>query len=56
MTQRMDYNAATPPGMKALGAVHGHVMRSGLPKSLVLLVFLRVSQINAAAVESAQKG
>ena len=49
MTQRMDYNAATPSGMKALGAVHGHVMRCGLPKTLVHLVFLRVSQINGCA-------
>ena len=49
MTERMDYNAATPVGMKALGGVHGHVMKSGLPKTLVLLVYLRVSQINGCA-------
>jgi AhpD family alkylhydroperoxidase len=49
MTQRMDYNAATPAGVKALEGVHRHIMRSGLPKALVDLVFLRVSQINGCA-------
>jgi len=49
MSQRMDYNAASPAGMKALGAVHGYVRRSGLPSRLVDLVFLRVSQINGCA-------
>ena len=34
MTQRMDYNAATPAGVKALGGVYGHIMQSGLPKPL----------------------
>jgi AhpD family alkylhydroperoxidase len=45
----MDYNAASPAGMKALGGVYGHVLQSGLPKSLVELVYLRVSQINGCA-------
>ena len=49
MTQRMDYNAATPAGAKALGGVYGHIMQSGLPKALVDLVYLRVSQINGCA-------
>jgi len=49
MTQRLDYEAATPAGVKALGAVYGHVARSGLPKRLVNLVYLRVSQINGCA-------
>jgi AhpD family alkylhydroperoxidase len=49
MTQRMDYNAATPAGVKALGGVYGHIMQSGLPKALVDLVYLRVSQINGCA-------
>jgi AhpD family alkylhydroperoxidase len=49
MTQRMDYNIATPAGMKALGGVYGHVMQSGLPKVLVDLVYLRISQINGCA-------
>jgi len=42
----MDYNVATPAGVKALNGVYGHIMQSGLPKALVDLVFLRVSQIN----------
>jgi AhpD family alkylhydroperoxidase len=45
----MDYNTATPAGMKALGGVYGHVMQSGLPKVLVDLVYLRISQINGCA-------
>lgn len=49
MTQRMDYNAATPAGVKALGVVYSHVMQSGLPKALIDLVYLRVSQINGCA-------
>lgn len=49
MTQRMDHNAATPAGMKALGGVYGHILQSGLQKTLVDLVYLRVSQINGCA-------
>lgn len=49
MTQRLDYNAAAPAGMKALGGVYGHVMHNGPPKTLVDLVYLRVSQINGCA-------
>jgi AhpD family alkylhydroperoxidase len=49
MTQRMNYNAATPEGMKALAGVYGYVSRSGLSKRLVDLVYLRVSQINGCA-------
>ena len=49
MSQRMNYHAVSPSGMKALGAVHAYVRRSGLPARLVNLVFLRVSQINGCA-------
>ncbi|QIA20752.1 MULTISPECIES: carboxymuconolactone decarboxylase family protein [unclassified Mesorhizobium] len=49
MSQRMNYYAASPAGMKALGAVHAHVRQSGLPSRLIDLVFLRVSQINGCA-------
>jgi AhpD family alkylhydroperoxidase len=45
----MNYNAASPAGMKAFGAVHGYVRQSGLPARLVDLVYLRVSQINGCA-------
>jgi AhpD family alkylhydroperoxidase len=46
MSQRLNYHAASPAGMKALGAVYGYVRQSGLPSRLVDLVYLRVSQIN----------
>jgi AhpD family alkylhydroperoxidase len=46
---RMDYNKAAANGMRALGGVYGYVMTSGLPKALVDLVYLRVSQINGCA-------
>lgn len=49
MTQRMNYSAAAPGGMKALGSVHGYVSQSGLPATLIDLVYLRVSQINGCA-------
>lgn len=49
MTQRLDYNAASAQGMKALGGVYGYVIQSGLPAALVDLVYLRVSQINGCA-------
>src|SRR5687767_15989451 len=49
MTQRLDYQAAAPAGMKALGGVYGYIAQSGLPKTLVDLVYLRVSQINGCA-------
>ena len=49
MTQRLDYNAASPAGMKTLAGVYGHIARSGLAKSLVELVYLRISQINGCA-------
>ena len=49
MTQRMDYNAAAPAGVKALGGVYRYVLESGLPKTLVYLVYLRLSQINGCA-------
>jgi hypothetical protein len=49
MSQRMNYNAVSPAGMKGLGAVYGYVRQSGLPSRLVDLVFLRVSQINGCA-------
>lgn len=46
MTQRLNYAAAAPGGMKALGSVLGYVSQCGLPSSLIELVYLRVSQIN----------
>ena len=49
MTQRLDYNVTSPVGMKALGGVYTYIARSGLSKSLVELVYLRVSQLNGCA-------
>jgi len=49
MATRLDYNQIAPNGAKALGAVYGYVMQSGLPAELVDLVYLRVSQINNCA-------
>jgi AhpD family alkylhydroperoxidase len=49
MSQRINYNAASPAGMKTLGAVYAHVRQAVLPQRLVDLVFLRVSQINGCA-------
>lgn len=49
MTQRLDYHAAAPAGMKALGSVYGYISQCGLPRSLVDLVYLRISQINGCA-------
>ncbi len=48
MTQRMDYAAAAPGGIKALGSVYGYIAQA-LPADLVHLVFLRTSQINGCA-------
>jgi AhpD family alkylhydroperoxidase len=49
MTQRMHYAAAAPGGMKALGSVYGYVSQTGLPATLIDLVYLRVSQLNGCA-------
>jgi AhpD family alkylhydroperoxidase len=45
----MNYIAASPAGMKALGSVYAYVRQSGLPARLIDLVYLRVSQINGCA-------
>ena len=49
MRKRLDYNQIAPAGVKALGGVYGYVMQSGLPATLVELVYLRISQINNCA-------
>lgn len=49
MSERLNYNHIAPAGTKALGGVYGYVMQSGLPATLVTLVYLRVSQINNCA-------
>jgi AhpD family alkylhydroperoxidase len=49
MSQRIDYQTVSPNALKALGGVYMHVAKSGLPKEIVDLVYLRVSQINGCA-------
>jgi AhpD family alkylhydroperoxidase len=49
MGQRFAYQDAVAAGMKALAAVHLYVARSGLPRALIDLVYLRASQINGCA-------
>jgi AhpD family alkylhydroperoxidase len=49
MSQRSAYQTLAADGMKALAGVSGYLLRSGLPKPLLDLVFLRASQINGCA-------
>lgn len=49
MTQRLDYEKASPDGIAALGGVYGYITKSGLDEVLVDLVYLRASQINGCA-------
>lgn len=49
MSDRIDYAKVAPEGYKAFGGVYVAVQKSGLPKELINLVYLRVSQINGCA-------
>ncbi|OEZ28376.1 carboxymuconolactone decarboxylase family protein [Variovorax boronicumulans] len=49
MSHRIDYAKVSPEVYKAFGGVHVAVQKTGLPKELVDLVYLRVSQINGCA-------
>ena len=49
MSLRLDYNAASPEGIRALRRVDGYLLNSGLSKRLLELVYLRISQINGCA-------
>lgn len=49
MINRIDYAKTSPEGFKAFGGVYLSIQKSGLPKELVDLVYLRVSQINGCA-------
>jgi AhpD family alkylhydroperoxidase len=49
MSHRIDYAKISPEGFAAFGAVHATIRKCGLPKDLVDLVYLRVSQINGCA-------
>ena len=49
MSHRIDYAKVSPDGYKAFGGVYVSVQRGSLPKDLINLVYLRVSQINGCA-------
>jgi AhpD family alkylhydroperoxidase len=49
MNNRIDYAKASPEGYKAFGGVYVYLQKCGLPKQLIDLVYLRVSQINGCA-------
>jgi AhpD family alkylhydroperoxidase len=49
MGPRINYAKASPEGYKAFGAVYTTVLKGSLPKDIVDLVYLRVSQINGCA-------
>lgn len=49
MNDWISLQKTSPEGVKALGGVWDYVLRCGLEKSLIDLVFLRASQINGCA-------
>lgn len=49
MSSRIDYAKVSPDGYKAFGGVYMTLQKSGLPKELVDIVYLRISQINRCA-------
>jgi AhpD family alkylhydroperoxidase len=49
MSHRINYAQISPEGYKAFGGVYTYLLKCGLDKGLVDLVYLRVSQINGCA-------
>ena len=49
MSERLNYNAISPAGLKAMSAVYEYVHNCGLDIALIELAFLRTSQINGCA-------
>lgn len=49
MSNRIDYAKIAPEGYKAFGAVYVTLQKGSLPRSLIDLVYLRVSQLNGCA-------
>jgi AhpD family alkylhydroperoxidase len=49
MSNRIEYTKASPDGYKAFGGVYVYIQKSSLPKELIDLVYLRVSQMNGCA-------
>jgi AhpD family alkylhydroperoxidase len=49
MSSRINYAKVSPEGYAAFGAVYATIQKGSLPRDLVNLVYLRVSQINGCA-------
>ncbi|MEH6422531.1 carboxymuconolactone decarboxylase family protein [Pseudomonas sp. CGJS7] len=49
MSTRLDYNKVDPQGARALAGLSAYVEKSGLERSLIDLINVRVSQINGCA-------
>jgi AhpD family alkylhydroperoxidase len=49
MSNRIDYAKVSPEGYKAFGQVYATLSKGSLPKDLIDLVYLRISQINGCA-------
>ena len=49
MNERVSLQKTSPEGVKALGGVWDYVLRCGLERSLIDLVFLRASQLDGCA-------
>ena len=49
MSNRIDYAKVSPDSYKAFGGVYVTLQKGSLPKDLIDLVYLRVSQINGCA-------
>ncbi len=49
MIARLNYSHVSPAGMRTFYSTHNYIAECGLPKTLINLVYLRVSQINGCA-------
>lgn len=49
MNNRIDYAKVSPEGYQAFGAVYATLKKGSLPKELIDLVYLRISQLNGCA-------
>jgi AhpD family alkylhydroperoxidase len=49
MSNRINYAKDSPEGYRAFGGVYAYLQKCGLPKELIDIVYLRVSQINGCA-------
>lgn len=49
MSNRIDYAKVSPEGYRAFGQVYATLSKGSLPKDLIDLVYLRISQLNGCA-------